>query len=87
MKSVPSEFYEAIHKTMNLKHCVGAVSGRPGFAYYFVGTMFSPAEQYSKKLEKKKSRNSYLDTKMIYLDPHCVKSKVQNLEKEYKKKP
>lgn len=87
MKNVPSEYFEAIHKCMNIKQCVGAVSGRPGFAYYFVGTMYSPAEQLMKKMEKKKAANSYVDTKMIYLDPHCVKSKVTNLEKEYKKKP
>jgi hypothetical protein len=86
MKNVPSEYFEAIHKCMNLKQCVGAVSGRPGFAYYFVGTMNSPVE-VNKKKESKNGKNVYSDTKLIYLDPHCVKSKVQNLEKEYKKKP
>ena len=55
---------------------VGAVGGKPGQAYYFVGTNHSGERENEKAYRK-----------LIYLDPHYVQEKVLDLEKEYKSDP
>ena len=60
---------------MSFKQFVGAVGGRPNFAYFFIGTMNSY------------SQSSKPQHKMIYLDPHLVQDKTGNIQKEYAETP
>ena len=55
---------------MRIKYFVGAVGGRPNFAYYFVGTMFN--------LNQQKSQGKNYE--IIYLDPHLVQNKPIDME-------
>lgn len=72
---VSSEYFPVINELMNMKQFVGAVGGRPNFAYFFIGTLsnFSQASKAANKL--------------IYLDPHLVQDKTCNLTKEYQETP
>lgn len=74
MKTISSEYYPAIHKCMNLKQFIGAVGGRPNLAYFFVGTMHDSGTS----LEQNDNIN-----KVVYLDPHKVKGKIDNIELTY----
>lgn len=47
MNGVSEEYYSPIKRYMKLNSFVGMVGGKPGMAYYFVGHLEQPAEDYT----------------------------------------
>jgi len=66
---IPKEFFPPISECFKLKQFVGAVGGRPNFAHYFPGSTISALTNRVQGL--------------VYLDPHFVQEKIEDLDKEY----
>ena len=46
MNEVSKEYFPSIKRNMKSSTSVGLIGGKPGYAYYFVGQMEDPAENF-----------------------------------------